>query len=179
MANKYNWSLIPSHVNYMATDEDGMACGWLVEPQIQGDAWRHQSHLSAYFNINAKDNYLKHFQGNWRESLEQRPDNRITVKEAFLKVFSNSLHYEACIEKSPGNSDDFIFSYCYESDDFIDPVTSDAYLVFKSLYTENLDLKSRIENALKITGKMATSINTVAIWAVDLDHVLNGVSNEN
>lgn len=106
-------------------------------------------------------------------------DNRVAVKEAFLKVFISSLHYKARKEELPGNSDDFIFSYCYELDDFIDPVTSDAYLIFKSLYTENLDLKNRIQNALKLTGKMATSINTVAIWAFDLDKALNGVSNEN
>ena len=70
---KYNWSVIPEHVQFIATDEDGMACGWLVKPQVMGDAWRHQSHLSAFFNINARDNYLNHFRGDWKDSLEQRP----------------------------------------------------------------------------------------------------------
>lgn len=71
--HKYNWSLIPEHVKYMATDEDGMACGWLAEPQIMGNAWRHQSHLSAFFNINSRNNYLNHYRGDWKDSLEQRP----------------------------------------------------------------------------------------------------------
>ncbi|WHP05774.1 MULTISPECIES: hypothetical protein [Acinetobacter] len=71
--SKYNWSLIPEHVQFMATDEDGIACGWLVEPKILGDAWRHQAHFSAYFYINRRNNYLNHFRGDWRESLEQRP----------------------------------------------------------------------------------------------------------
>lgn len=29
LEQKYDWSVIPAHVNFMATDEDGMACGWL------------------------------------------------------------------------------------------------------------------------------------------------------
>ncbi|VXA55453.1 conserved hypothetical protein [Acinetobacter proteolyticus] len=74
--NKYNWSLIPEHVQFMATDEDGKACGWLVEPRIMGNAWRHQAHLSAFFNITARDNYLNHFQGDWKESLEKRPEEQ-------------------------------------------------------------------------------------------------------
>lgn len=71
--HKYNWSLIPEHVQFMATDADGVACGWLVEPKIMGDAWRNQSHLSAFFNINSRNNYLNHFRGDWKDSLEQRP----------------------------------------------------------------------------------------------------------
>ncbi len=70
---KYNWSLIPEHVKYMATDQDGTACGWLVEPKIMGNAWRHQSHLSAYFYIHSKNNHLNHFRGDWKDSLEQCP----------------------------------------------------------------------------------------------------------
>lgn len=73
---KYNWTLIPEHVVFMATDEDGTACGWLVEPKISGDAWRHQSHLSAYFYINRRNNRLNHFQGDWQESLEKRPEEQ-------------------------------------------------------------------------------------------------------
>lgn len=70
--NKYDWALIPSHVKFMATDEDGMACGWLVEPHIVGNAWRNQSHLSAFFNLTKRQNP---FRGDWRESLERRPDH--------------------------------------------------------------------------------------------------------
>ena len=72
---KYNWQVIPEEVGFMATDQDGVACGWLVEPKIMGNAWRNQSHLSAYFYIQARDNYLNHYRGDWRESLEKRPDN--------------------------------------------------------------------------------------------------------
>ncbi|EOR08642.1 hypothetical protein F896_01168 [Acinetobacter genomosp. 15BJ] len=74
--SKYNWSIIPEHVQFMATDEDGMACGWLVKPQIMGDAWRHQSHLSAFFNIDRRSNYLNHYRGDWKDSLEQRPEEK-------------------------------------------------------------------------------------------------------
>ncbi|MEK5783521.1 hypothetical protein [Acinetobacter pittii] len=68
---KYDWALIPEHVNFMATDEDGMACGWLVEPHIVGNAWRNQSHLSAFFNLTKRQNP---FRGDWKDSLEKRPE---------------------------------------------------------------------------------------------------------
>lgn len=71
LARKYDWSVIPAHVNFMATDEDGMACGWLVEPHIVGNAWRNQSHLSAFFNLTKRQNP---FRGDWKDSLEKRPD---------------------------------------------------------------------------------------------------------
>jgi hypothetical protein len=66
----YDWSKIPEHVKAMATDEDGMACGWLVPPHIVGNAWRNQSHLSAFFNLTRGENPYK---GDWRQSLELRP----------------------------------------------------------------------------------------------------------
>ncbi|KNY37029.1 hypothetical protein RP89_19645 [Acinetobacter baumannii] len=69
--NKYDWALIPEHVNFMATDEDGMAYGWLVEPHIVGNAWRNQSHLSAFFTLTRRQNP---FRGDWKDSLEKRPD---------------------------------------------------------------------------------------------------------
>lgn len=69
--NKYDWALIPEHVKFMATDEDGMACGWLVEPHIVGIAWRNQSHLSAHFYLTICRNP---YRGDWKDSLEKRPD---------------------------------------------------------------------------------------------------------
>ncbi|MBC68408.1 hypothetical protein [Acinetobacter sp.] len=74
--HKYDWSVIPDHVAYMATDADGVACGWLVEPKIMGDAWRNQSHLSAFFYIQSRENYKKHFRGDWKFSLEKRPEEQ-------------------------------------------------------------------------------------------------------
>lgn len=71
LEQKYDWSVIPAHVNFMATDEDGMACGWLVEPHIVGNAWRNQSHLSAFFNLTKRQNP---FRGDWKDSLEKRPE---------------------------------------------------------------------------------------------------------
>lgn len=68
---KYDWSTIPAHVNWMATDEDGTACGWLVEPSIQGNAWRHQSHNSGYFYMHPPKNP---YRGDWKQSLEKRPN---------------------------------------------------------------------------------------------------------
>ncbi|TLT57150.1 hypothetical protein FD906_02170 [Acinetobacter baumannii] len=69
--NKYDWEVIPANVKFMATDEDGMACGWLVEPHIVGNAWRNQSHLSAHFYLTRCRNP---FRGDWKDSLEKRPE---------------------------------------------------------------------------------------------------------
>lgn len=77
---KYDWSAIPAHVNWMATDEDGVACGWLVEPQIMGNAWRNHSHLSAYFYIQSRENYKNHFRGDWKQSLEKRPEIKVGAR---------------------------------------------------------------------------------------------------
>ncbi|MGQ1209632.1 hypothetical protein ACT4YP_20535 (plasmid) [Acinetobacter baumannii] len=79
----YDWSKIPEHVKAMATDEDGMACGWLVPPHIVGNAWRNQSHLSAFFNLPKRQNPYK---GDWRESLELRPQE-LTELKAGDKVY--------------------------------------------------------------------------------------------
>ncbi|WP_228267555.1 hypothetical protein [Acinetobacter calcoaceticus] len=70
--NKYDWTLIPANVKFMATDEDGMACGWVAEPHIVGNAWRNQSHLSAHFYLTRCRNP---FMGDWKESLERRPED--------------------------------------------------------------------------------------------------------
>lgn len=73
----YDWSKIPEHVKAMATDEDGMACGWLVPPHIVGNAWRNQSHLSAHFYLT---NCQNPFRGDWKQSLELRPQEVHTFK---------------------------------------------------------------------------------------------------
>lgn len=70
--SKYDWSVIPAHVNWMATDEDGVACGWLVEPNVSGNAWRHYAHHSAHFFIQKRQNP---YRGDWKQSLEKRPDH--------------------------------------------------------------------------------------------------------
>lgn len=35
-----------------------------------------KGHKTAYFYINRRNNYLNHFRGDWRESLEQRPEEQ-------------------------------------------------------------------------------------------------------
>lgn len=44
----------------------------------------------------------------------------------------------------------------------------------EKLKAEKAGLEKRIDGALKITKKMATSINSVALWSLDLDKTLRG-----
>lgn len=68
--NKYDWSKVPNHYKYMATDMDGFA-----------RAHRSKPIAMDYFNswIMGGDYTVIHwpsknpFNGDWRESLEERP----------------------------------------------------------------------------------------------------------
>jgi len=66
----YDWALIPKEVNFMATDSDGSACGWLQSPTLLTDTWMLPSFQSAYFFIEPRFNTFK---GIWEKSIEKRP----------------------------------------------------------------------------------------------------------
>lgn len=67
--NKYDWSNVPKEVEYLAIDEgDEFAYGFSSKPSIyHGDMW-----VGDVVN-NVTDLCLT-FDGNWRDSLEQRPN---------------------------------------------------------------------------------------------------------
>ena len=71
--SKYDWTNVPDEVNWIATDEDGWAWGWIEEPVPKGREWLTPD---GYYGIYCEF-YLKPennpFNGDLRDSLEERP----------------------------------------------------------------------------------------------------------
>lgn len=70
--SKYDWSGVPSEVNFIATDDDGVANGFVDKPSPMscglwsiGDDYKRTVFIGAAF--------VDHFQGDWKDSLEERP----------------------------------------------------------------------------------------------------------
>lgn len=71
--SKYDWSNVPSDVNFIATDGDGWAWGWVDNPHPIGtNEWLTVAGngLFCEFFIKPESNT---FNGNWQDSLEERP----------------------------------------------------------------------------------------------------------
>ncbi|EHU2485666.1 hypothetical protein A0141_RS15600 [Acinetobacter baumannii] len=68
--NKYNWATVPPEVNWIATDEDGWAYGFIGQPKLResNGFW---SPVDFAVSIPKEKNSFK---GDWRESLEKRPE---------------------------------------------------------------------------------------------------------
>ena len=66
--NKYDWTNVPDEVKWIATDEDGVLCGYSSKPQKFSRTWN--THYTGNF---VGHSFLPPFKGNWRESLEERP----------------------------------------------------------------------------------------------------------
>ena len=61
--SKYDWSNVPKEVNWIATDSDGYAYGYIDKPYNGGQYW-----------YALKPIYIKQkCEGNWQDSLEERP----------------------------------------------------------------------------------------------------------
>lgn len=69
---KYDWSLVTAEVNWMATDQDGWAYGFVRQPKLRERSgfW---SPVEFVISIPKK---LNRFNGDWKESLEQRPEEQ-------------------------------------------------------------------------------------------------------
>jgi len=70
--SKYDWSAIPSEFNYAATNDDGFAFAFTDKP-VSG--WLH----SGFWYMGGLPKLIHFpsenpFKGEWRESLEQRPN---------------------------------------------------------------------------------------------------------
>ncbi|ENT2599824.1 hypothetical protein [Acinetobacter baumannii] len=71
---KYDWSKIPDDVNWVATNENGFAWGYEGKP-VSG--WLH----SGFWYLGGDKGlvywpYENPYKGEWRESLEKRPEER-------------------------------------------------------------------------------------------------------
>lgn len=70
MKTKYDWSNIPKEVKWIATDKNGEAWFWETKPEIYCNGWL-TGEPNAIDFIDKSDNPYK---GNWRDSLEERPN---------------------------------------------------------------------------------------------------------
>lgn len=70
MKTKYDWSGVPSHIIWIATDADSAARGHNRKPVIDHpEEW----HSDQYYNYPIIGYDL--YQGNWQDSLEERPND--------------------------------------------------------------------------------------------------------
>lgn len=71
MDTKYDWSKVPACDKWIATDADGYAFAWKLEPEIIGEEWN--STVRGSLGIHWLEPHENQYKGNWRDSLEQRP----------------------------------------------------------------------------------------------------------
>ena len=74
--SKYDWTNVPEIDNWIATDACGNAFGWRTKPYIEDGEleWNTcESYIGNHF-ISAKNNPFK---GDWRDSLEERPNEHV------------------------------------------------------------------------------------------------------
>jgi len=76
--NKYDWSNVTDEVQWIATDSNGAVFGYDSMPEEKDfGKFMHTSDF-LYFPHNG---WMPAYQGNWRESLEKRPEGkRLEVK---------------------------------------------------------------------------------------------------
>lgn len=69
--SKYDWSGVPSEVKWIATDKDGNSWGHIVSTvQMMKDGMWYSTINESSYCIHIG---LNIFQGNWQDSLEERP----------------------------------------------------------------------------------------------------------
>ena len=73
MKTKYDWSKVPKHINWIATDDDGVAHGFCSEPIIgKSGLWFFNGDYEQYTDLDMSL-YDLFDKNNWQDSLEQRP----------------------------------------------------------------------------------------------------------
>ena len=68
--SKYDWTSVPNDVNWIATDSSGSVFGYDVEPEYK--EWGKFMHCTDFLYFPHK-NWIEPFNGDWRDSLEERP----------------------------------------------------------------------------------------------------------
>ena len=77
MKTRYNWDEFPECANYASTDANGDLFVWSVKPRLSYNGWRLSlsDELEQFLYIKKCD-----ADENWRNSLEQRPQNQNTCE---------------------------------------------------------------------------------------------------
>ncbi|ENW92776.1 hypothetical protein F904_02719 [Acinetobacter dispersus] len=71
--NKYDWSNVPSEVNWIATDSLGYGLGWVNKPHHHSSGQSRWNDEDCFFRFGLPPQ-VNPFKGDWKESLEQRPE---------------------------------------------------------------------------------------------------------
>ena len=66
MKTKYDWSVVPKEVNWIATDEDGGVFGYTYKKTPINDGFMWYGRVPIKLDLNP-------YQGNWQDSLRKRP----------------------------------------------------------------------------------------------------------
>jgi hypothetical protein len=72
MKNKYDWSKVPSDVEFITTDSDGRIKGFDGEPMM-GIAKNGSGNFHSNYEYYDLTKLLTPYQGNWQDSIELRP----------------------------------------------------------------------------------------------------------
>ena len=67
--SKYDWTNVHEGVNWIATDSNGVWCEYTHKPELSGYGWS-VSNGGHIFEIHQSGSP---FNGDWRDSLEERP----------------------------------------------------------------------------------------------------------
>lgn len=70
-----DWSALPKWARWVARDDNGDVYWYSEEPEIDDSMfrWMEKNEVQYGFSI-VPDEYVLHREGDWRESLEQRPE---------------------------------------------------------------------------------------------------------
>lgn len=69
--NKYDWSNVPKEVKWIATDEDSIVWGFDTKPnKVYSNGFSCGDDGKSFMLLG-----LNPFQGNWKDSLEERPND--------------------------------------------------------------------------------------------------------
>lgn len=66
---KYDWSNVPSHIMWIATDNNGFKSGFTDDPVCESEYGFWDNGLPSLPMHDSE------FQGNWQDSLEERPND--------------------------------------------------------------------------------------------------------
>jgi hypothetical protein len=70
---KYDWSKVPDKVKWIAADQDGWLYPFIAKPVLEEDISRWVGQIDFVMFMVIKAN-LEKYQGDWTQSLEQRPN---------------------------------------------------------------------------------------------------------
>lgn len=66
------WPLLPPWIKYLAQDKDGIWLGHMYKPDLKGCCWESSANSWMWY-ITIPQEYQPIFEGDWKDSLVERP----------------------------------------------------------------------------------------------------------